>query len=367
MAANSVTIIDNTITCEGVGENMANGISVFPLSADAKFEIKGNTIKSANSVSGDWQSCAIIIAEGVSNKTSLFEGTSATLKDFDVASISDNTFEKCAADYNYVAFSNDNRDAENKALKVVPLAGEDGLANKAFIKSLVEDAAKNSVNIFDGTVEELQAALANEEINGNSAVQCLGDAEGNGKGNVLFGDAENPDNGMDAVVADVAQFVDEDGKTITNLFGYEFLAKADNNYNMLIIKTNDKYYAVTVGGKRGFLLVEVTENNISSLSKSETSLWKTTTGSNPVGKIYYSFESQAKDANDKPITFVMGDNDGVFYPANVGATYNNGVVFNVERRQLYYGEKNSEALVAGKYCFGLFKAAENALSVADLN
>ena len=158
VVAASVTILNNEIICEGGEGLLANGISIFPTKADATFSVKGNFIKNAASENAQWKSSAIIVAEGAASPA----GTAAVLKDFDVASISDNTYENCAIDYLYKNYT---AGVENpyKAAQVTPIVEADGsITNADYVEAIVSSSDNGKGMFFNGTAEQLAKALENE-------------------------------------------------------------------------------------------------------------------------------------------------------------------------------------------------------------
>ena len=357
--AKSVTITNNTIECSADGEYLANGITIFPTAETVEYNVSRNTIIGANPAVGTWQSCGIQIVEGLA-KAGLYEGNSAVLKDFDIASISNNTFKDCAGDYVYAQYSDDGRNSDYKAIRVTPIEDEDGFFNQTYINSLINNTPADADVLFNGTVEQLQAAVkaAGENYfkDDNAAVQCLGDADGNGKGNVLFGTVENPDNGQPAVIADVETLPE-------TLFGLELAEMAPSGYHLLIQASpnNDYYYAIVADENGKPLVQKLTKDNYATIAANKDALWKMTK-TELAGNVYYTFENQ----NEVTLKIEDGNamaKNGALQPVN-NAEYNKGVVFKLDGGQgspiyLETATKNS--------IFGLYEAGKNVLTVENLN
>ena len=163
----SATITGNTIVCSADNGKLANGITIFPTAADAEYNVSGNTIKNSNSSEGQWTSAAIQVAEGATNPNS---ETSKVLDDFDVTSISDNTFEDCAADYIYSDRTSGS--SVYKAAQVTPIEAKDGtITNADFVAALVTNSKDGEGMIFNGTAEQLAKALKAESVTTTVAIE----------------------------------------------------------------------------------------------------------------------------------------------------------------------------------------------------
>jgi len=93
--ASSVAITGNTIKCKGTETYLANGIILFPTKTKVNYLVQGNTIENASNVVDKWQSFGIKVAEN-GQSTSSLEGftSSEAIEDFDVTTISNNTYVK---------------------------------------------------------------------------------------------------------------------------------------------------------------------------------------------------------------------------------------------------------------------------------
>ena len=356
LAAASGTITNCIINCEvpeDADDNvLANGIVIFPTSADAKYNISGNIINNATKVASQWQSAALLITEnvvisGLQGGTAVPDRVSA-LDKFDLSTVINNTYNNCACDYSYDSYG---VDGETKAIRVTPISdGKGGYKNASYIKSLVENTNEDTKIVFNGTVEELLAAveaIGANTSNANIAVQCDG-------GNVLYGNAENPNNGNLPVMADYAQLTAELG-------GYELSAGETSDYCMLILRSNanKEYYAISLDGNKTPQATQITgagaTKSISDFATSKAALWKMTRGQDHDGKYYYKFVNQNDDELEAGANAGTGA-DGAFFPVN-NALYNNGVVFEVDGLDLDANNANY---------FGLYKAGNQVLSVEDL-
>ena len=357
VVAKSVTITNNTIECSADGEYLANGITIFPTAETVEYNVSDNIIIGANSAVDTWQSCGIQIVEGLA-KAGLYEGNSAVLKDFDIASISNNTFTNCAGDYVWSTYENGSNKGY-KAVRVTPMQESDGtFYNQTYINSLINNTVADAEVLFNGTVEQLQAAVEAAGENyfaaENAAVQCLGDADGNGKGNVLFGNAANPNNGQSAVVADVTA-------PAPAIDGYKLLEANNGDFNLLVMVAESKSYVIGWDHEADKVIVKgLNEGDLATYASNAEYLWKMTEGQDNTGEKlnYYIFTNQKGDVLEASFGAGTGTNDGKFYPANDFAKYNSGIVFNLYGTTL---EKNTA------HYFGLYEAGKNVLTVEDLN
>ena len=230
VVASEVTLLNNIITC-GVAEKgaeddaMANGIVIFPTKTAVKYNVAGNTIKSAKDVAGTDNSASsgLIVAENttstVDEELSASTITSETIAKFNLASVTGNTFEDCAIDYVYEAW-NGGHSVSN--ICVTPLKGDD---------ELTADVIKDNIGIaknfeFKGTAEKFMELAGNNKPSGALAVVCS-------DFNVLYDGATNPDNGLAAIISD-AKLLDKE------VLGHSLVEKVDankNNYYLLIQKS----------------------------------------------------------------------------------------------------------------------------------
>ncbi|WP_368336904.1 DUF6383 domain-containing protein [Parabacteroides merdae] len=193
--APSVNLDNVKVNCsvkDDVVNYIANGITVFPTVKNAKLNIKGCTINSANKVVNQWTASGIQIVEDFTlEQTNLpndylpegIEKSAILAKTFDAAAIlKGNKYVDCGTDFAYIAF---NDKQTNKLVSVTPHYDEAGqLLNAEAIKDLADNGfAKDASLIFNGTANQLSAALkqvtfANEDAviatkDGN--VSVLGD------------------------------------------------------------------------------------------------------------------------------------------------------------------------------------------------
>ena len=328
----SITITGCTIKCSSKFW-LANAITIFPKSEDAKILIQNNTIKDAKQKKDDDFSSAIIIAQGTA--IGGLDGVTTpavVVKNFDVSkAIVNNTFEECASDYTVVDYSSL---TPYSAVQISPLEDK---SNIETIKSYIANAAEDATIIFKGAAADLVAAVGN--ISDKAVVVC-------NDGNVLYGGAENPDNGLGAVIAGIKP-LNED------VFGYKLMKDYTSDYCMLILhsNSNEKDYIIANGETN--LATELTANNIADFTNNPKALWKMTFGKDHDGKIWYQFENQ----DEEKLTVGSGANaTTTFFPEN-NAAYNNGVVFSMDGLDLTVPNKNY---------FGLYAVGNNILSVKDL-
>ena len=343
--ASSATIIDNEITCVGNTQYMANGISIFPTAKDAKFIVKGNTIIGANSQVGNWQSAGILISENMTfNLGEGFSVSPVKLENFDIATIANNTYKKCAADYAYTEYNGTGATSEGyKAICVTPQKDNAGkYTNQAFINSLIESSDENTIAIFNGTVEEFKKSLTVSTDGVNVAIQCTGDSEGKGAANVLYGNAENPSNDNPVEIVGVDPLKED-------LYGYELIEKATSDYSMLILRSNvDKSdWAISTGEEK--LATQVTAANIDDFATDPDALWQMSSRTDKDGTIWYQFKNQSGKT--------LEVNGETWFEAQNKAAYSNGVVLALDGIDLTEDNKNY---------FGLYKAGNKVLTVDDL-
>ena len=343
--ASSATIIDNEITCVGNTQYMANGISIFPTAKDAKFIVKGNTIIGANSQVGNCQSAGILISENMTfNLGEGFSVSPVKLENFDIATIANNTYKKCAADYAYTEYNGTGATSEGyKAICVTPQKDNAGkYTNQDFINSLVGSSDENTIAIFNGTAEEFKKSLTVSTDGANVAIQCTGDSEGKGAANVLYGSAENPSNGNPVEIVGVDPLKED-------LYGYELVEKATSDYSMLILHSSDAKsdWAISTGEEK--LATQVTAANIDDFATDPDALWQMSSRTDKDGTIWYQFKNQSGKT--------LEVNGETWFEAQNKAAYSNGVVLALDGVDLTEDNKNY---------FGLYKAGNKVLTVGDL-
>ena len=213
----AISVFSDKVTIEGCTINcssdlfLANGISIFPTSADTEITLTNNTINNANQERGGDLATGIQIVEGYTyDYTGLEdaqkpEGTSGVMTNFDAtALINNNTVNNSTTDITYIDYTEGT--GGTKAIEVEPYIDAEGTyVNAKSIKSLLS-APEDAVVRFDGSSHDLLIALQNVEANlddVNAAIQCTED-----KTNVIFGDA-TPTNDWTPVNAD--EYVGEDG------------------------------------------------------------------------------------------------------------------------------------------------------------
>ena len=353
----SVNIENCTISCsvlEGYEEKyMANGITLYPLSAAPEYKITKTTIKNASSINpGDdvWPAAPSFGVQilgnlqDVSNNgftyfaSSTYE-KSATISDFSKCTF-DITYDNCATDFGYIEVTGvvnagagvyDVEDYKNVILTPNSVNGK--ITNTAAIAKAITKATEGAVVKFEGSVEELDKVLQGTTISNNVAVVCDG-------ANALFGDAKNPDNGQAAVVKGVEALSEE-------IFGYELAENATSDYSMLIYRSNNKNFAISTNETN--LATQVTSSNIDKFAKDPKALWKMTSKTDHDGTIWYQFENQDEE--------VLEVNNNKWFAAGNNIAYKNGVILHLGGEDLKDGTANY---------FGLYKAGNQVLSVEDL-
>ena len=314
--SSSVTLTGNKITCEESESGyMANGISIFPTAVDAKFTINGNTIIGANSVVGQWQSAGILLSENIVHSLGddINVSEAVTLNDFDITTISNNTYKNCAADYLYSTYKGNTTFDVYKIISVTPLKDSKtgDYNNVSYISSLVENTNEKTEAIFNGTAEEFQKIVKDNNIpteSVNVAVQCTGDENGEGAANVLFGEVTNPDNGLGAVIAGITPAAEKVG-------GYELFKTVTNQFGLLMITEEDGTpYIVSQNKDSEAEVKEVANVDLGDYEHNEAALWQMECVPTLDGQYQYKFvnklgeqlkaTSTTNDANAKNGIFV---------------------------------------------------------------
>ena len=348
VVAPDAKILDNEIMCEGSGKFMANGISIFPTSKDAKFTVSGNTIIGANSKVGQWQSAGILLSENIIH--SLGDGIdvkkAVTLKDFDITTISNNIYKNCAADYLYSTYKANATFDVYRAISVRPLKDPKtgDYNNVSYIKSLVEDSNEKTEAIFNGSAEEFQKIVKDNKIqtSENIVIKCT-------DFNYLFNDAVNPNNGQSAVI---------DGVVVakSKIGNYELIENPTGGYAMLIATDANATWIVSADDKGVAKFEQVTAKNISKYASNKAYLWNMTSGTDSNGDIWYKF----KNENGIELKSAKGagtGTKGVFKPVGNVAYNKFGVVFKVSEADLSGNDLRS---------YGLYKTDDKYFTGDDL-
>ena len=320
---------------------VADGIGIVPTDKTAKFIISGCKITAADIASTSANPDALKTASTgimVWENCPASAGAAKSVALDTPVTITDTEFIGCSADY-AVTKTTDSGALEAGSVKeliVTPLYKDGKLLNGDAITGeggfkYVNDKSKI---VFKGSANELLETVA--EVSGtNVAVVC-------NDGNILLGTATNPDNGKGAIIAGIDPLNKD-------LFGYELVESATSDYCMLVLHSDNSGddYAIMTGETNLANLVKA--SNISSIAVNPKALWKMTSGKDHDGKIWYQFENKAGEK------LTVGGASS-FFPEN-NAVYNNGVVFEMDGLDLTTKNKNY---------FGLYKAGNNVLTVADL-
>ena len=219
----SVNIENCTISCsvlEGYEERyMANGITLYPLSATPEYQITKTTIKNASSINpGDdtWPAAPSFgvqilgnLKDEIGNGFTYFQSptvdTSAKISDFSKCTF-DVIYDNCATDFGYIEVTGSVNagagvyDVEDyKNVIVTPNYDDAGeVTNKAAIKKAITKAVEGATVKFTGTGHDLMVVLNGEDLAGSSAaVQCTDKV-------MLIGDASAPEgNTLPTEIVDV--------------------------------------------------------------------------------------------------------------------------------------------------------------------
>ena len=340
--AASATITNNKITCKAGSGLMANGISIFPTSSSASYKVEGNTITSANGIVDTWQSAGVLVSENLANfdidgaETEFTAFTTAALTSFNSTSISKNTFEDCGADY----ACNNYGESVYRAIRVTPSE-----KNEAFIKSIVTDSNAETEAIFNGTAEQLMAVVGTDGANVNAAIQC-------NDINVLFGNAEAPENGKTSnIVSNGA------ASAPAALGNYKLVNDADKlkGYYLLGMHSTDGHdYVIYQDADGNFKYVAFTTD----MANKAEYLWKMSE-EKVNGQFHYTFVNYATGNRLVATADAGTGEDGTFEPVK-NQPYNKGLLLAVNSN----GTGNLDADVEAYY--GLYQTSDEAATLTNL-
>ena len=338
VVASEVTLLNNIITC-GVAEKgaeddaMANGIVIFPTKTAVKYNVAGNTIKSAKDVAGTDNSASsgLIVAENttstVDEELSASTITSETIAKFNLASVTGNTFEDCAIDYVYEAW-NGGHSVSN--ICVTPLKGDD---------ELTADVIKDNIGIaknfeFKGTAEKFMELAGNNKPLGALAVVCS-------DFNILYNGATDPDNGHGTIIDGFAQapayLFDKKYELMVTPSGHGLLALNAGGNMFLVVKEKGKD-ATVVQVKNAAGLNDYVDNPAALWQMKEDKV---------AGKYQYTFTNKngelLKAAGNSTN---QSAKEGIFMPKDNAPYSETGVVL-------------PNVVDDIEYSYGLYKTADN--------
>ena len=352
--ASSVTLRGNVITCEASGKGyMANAISIFPTAETTNFVVDGNTFndfKVVTKTDGS-TSAALLVSDGLKkfdldgSEDGIAAVTTKTLKGFDITSLGVNTYNQCGVDYAYASFDK-SYNQTNKQIQVEPIYDNGKLLNESAIKEMVNGSDKNTIAVFKGSAEEFVKIFGNTSTSANVAVQCTGDAEGNGAGNVLFGTATNPDNGNVAIIDGIKPAVEKVGD-------YELIENPSaNQYGLLIITDgNGNPWIVSQEKGQKAKSEAISTIDLADYVHAEGALWIMKSYSTASGEHQYKFVNKLGEelnASNSNIT------DGIFIPKG-NAPYSK------------YGVVLEDISTANKYySYALYKTEDNYFTADQL-
>ena len=361
--ADDATVTNNEITgsiAEGNTNNCINGIKIYPQTENTSYTIKGNTLKGfATLIGNQWYSSAFQVYEGaavisdesgesipaaLANLKGIGDNVSATIKGgFNAAAIQgDNTFVGNDADI--VVRSGRETDTQNykttAAVITMPKDATKAEAQKVALTEAITKATEDASISFGGSAEELAKLLEGVTLTGANVAVACSDV------NILYGDAENPNNGKDAVINGIAPAVKE-------VYGYNLIENPGNpsEYAMLILTAGENQFVVYQEGADSKIKQVTSASVLEEYETNPASLWKMTSGKNADGSLWYKFENQ----EGKLLKATGGNNatDGIFFAKNKVAYSENGVVL-------------SNIADDNEYSYGLYNAGYNKLSVEDL-
>ena len=325
-----VTISNCIINCSS-DLYIANGITVYPKTADAKIKIEKVTVNNANKENGGDYSSAILVAQGMDVAASfpnVLEGEhkAALLKDFNVAeAIVGCTFKNCAADYSIADWS----DINNPSYSAARFTLMENKSNKAQFVKFVKGAADDASIVFNGTKEQLAEALGDTEVP-----------------NVAITTNDGP------VVSGMPQL---DEKVVVADNGFEFVSKPS---------ASEYYRLFHKGGDNVMYLVTINPTTKQPELKGATSATETDLTDNSLFKMEvkqqghdskYTFTFESKSG----LPLLFGATDSTFVESNWGYTVN-GAVFDLNGTSL-------ETMNAGLRYFGLYKAGLHTMTAGELN
>ena len=336
VAAKSVTITNNEITCSAEGGYLANAISIFPTDENANIVVENNKIVGANPSVAQWQSAGIMVVQNL-EKSTLYTGKSAKLSDKAVVSIDNNEFEDCGGDYIISVYADDGKSSDYEAIRVSPLYNEKGeVQNASYVRSLVNNTTPDAKVIFNGTVAEL-IKIAGDQAGENAAVECK-------DGNVLYGTATNPDNGKGAVIASVKPAIEE-------VEGHKLIeSPGANQYGLLIITdSNGNPWIVSQSKGTTANSEQVSTIDLADYVDAAKALWKIEHYQTASGEHQYKFVNKLGEQ-------LKGSNitDGIFVPKGNAAYSKYGVVLEDFNTNDTY------------YSYALYKTADNYFTANDL-
>ena len=340
VAAKSVTITNNEITCSAEGGNLANAISIFPTDENANIVVENNKIVGANPSVEQWQSAGITVVQNL-EKSTLYSGKSATLSDKAVVSIDKNEFEDCGRDYIISVYAEDGISSDYEAIRVSPLYNEKGeVQNASYVRSLVNNTTPDAKVIFNGTVAEL-IKIAGDQTGENAAVECK-------DGNVLYGTATNPDNGKGAVIASVKPAIEE-------VEGHKLIESPGANQYGLLIMTDGNGQPWIVSQAKGTTAKseQVSTIDLENYVDAATALWKIEHYQTASGEHQYKFVNKLGEELNPANTNITG---GVFSPKGNAPYSKYGVVL----------EDINSISSTTYYSYALYRTADKYFTANDL-
>ena len=330
----SITITGCTIKCSSKFW-LANAITIFPKSEDAKILIQNNTIKDAKQKKDDDFSSAIIIAQGTA--IGGLDGVTTpavVVKNFDVSkAIVNNTFEECATDYVVADY------LEAKPYSALQIGLLEDKSNKDLIAEQINLVADNGSVNFDGKSDTFTEVTKDKNITAKVPVVCE-DAT------ILYNGANNPDDGSNVIIDGIEP-------AVANLYGYK-LMENPSGFGLLAITAGPDTYLVMQEKNKDAELIKITSaTELNNYISNKAALWQMS--QNKVAGVYqYSFVN--KDGVQLKANASAEENaqKGIFVPQQ-NAPYNSerGVVLpNISDNQYW--------------SFGLYKLSDNYFTANDL-
>ena len=326
--AKLATIEGNIINCSSSTNKLANGIVIFPTAEDAEFTVKNNTIKNANVYQDGASSSALIVAENCPTPSNSNQ-YSAVLKDFNVASINNNTFEGNTSDYVYYDYNKTGANFVYKEVQITPFVENGEILNASEVVGFVNHSDKGKGIFFNGTAEQLAEALEGQQSVENFPI----------------------DTKDGVVVSGVAQLQ----PTIETGAGkYELVKRPNASEYYLLVR-----YSEWESGKGSFIVTvdkdgkpgQIEEANLTvEQAAADNNLWKMEQYLDKDGDYTFIFTNKAGQK--------LTVNNEAFFHSVGNAPYNNGVVFEMDGKELDQS--------ANKY-YGLYKAGIHTMTAGELN
>ena len=356
--ADNVTLTNNTIEIKpGESEAIGNGIVVFPQNTEVNYTISGNKIIGASAQQANDASTGILLS--VNSEVNERKGqagqpleygadfkftTADVKKGLDASAIAKaNTYEGCFLDLvqqEGVVLTGTTSNGAYSYAKVT--FDKDKDYNTEALKDALNSAGEKAVvDVAGASTADLLGALKDEMISSDIAVACS-------DGNVLFGEAENLNNGKAPVLAGITPAVEK-------VSGQELIKSATSEYSLLALTDDQGKAHVISVDTDGKVVVDADP----SILTDKAFLWKMESGTNADGTRWFKFKNLK---TEKYLT--IGEDAGAtdaFFSKNK-TTYNKGIALGLKIESGALSTDNS-----GYAYVALYKAGNNVLTAGQLN